>query len=118
MDSINEAYILEINNLTHTYKGKTKTNVKAIENVNLSIKKHEFVAIIGPSGCGKSTLLNIMLGILKPSQGQILMDGKPIKGVSPRIGYISQTDSLLPWKTVIDNVAMGLEIKGVSKRKT
>jgi NitT/TauT family transport system ATP-binding protein len=117
MNRINEEYILEINNITHTYNGRTKTTVQAIENVNLHIKKHEFVAIIGPSGCGKSTLLNIMLGILKPSQGQIFIDGKPLEGVSPRIGYISQTDSLLPWKTVIDNVAMGLEIKGVPKKE-
>ncbi len=96
----------------------TSTNGKttvAIQNVNLHIANQEFVAIVGPSGCGKSTLLNIMAGLIKPSEGDVLLDGKTIHGISSRIGYMSQADSLLPWRSVLDNVALGLEIKGVPK---
>lgn len=96
----------------------TSTNGKktvAIKNVNLQIADQEFVAIVGPSGCGKSTLLNILAGLIKPSKGDVLLDGKTMNGISSRIGYMSQADSLLPWRSVLDNVALGLEIKGVPK---
>ncbi|HBW34343.1 MAG: hypothetical protein VR66_24840 [Peptococcaceae bacterium BRH_c23] len=105
-------WVRDLNQVFTATNGKTTA---AIKNVNLQIADQEFVAIVGPSGCGKSTLLNILAGLIKPSKGEVLLDGITINGISSRIGYMSQADSLLPWRTVLDNVAIGLEIKGVPK---
>lgn len=107
-------WVRDLNQVFTSTNGKTTV---AIKNVNLQIADQEFVAIVGPSGCGKSTLLNILAGLIKPSKGEVLLDGKTMHGISSRIGYMSQADSLLPWRTVLDNVALGLEIKGVPKVK-
>jgi len=105
-------WVRDLNQVFTSTSGKLTV---AIKNVNLQIADQEFVAIVGPSGCGKSTLLNILAGLIKPSKGDVLLDGKTMNGISSRIGYMSQADSLLPWRTVLDNVALGLEIKGMPK---
>ncbi len=89
----------------------------ALRDVSLTIGESEFVAIVGPSGCGKSTLLNIMSGLLRPKSGKVMLDGSPSLGLTTKIGYLSQTDALLPWRTVLENVCLGLEIKGIPKSK-
>lgn len=91
--------------------------VPAVENMNLSVREHEFVALIGPSGCGKTTTLNAMAGLISPDSGRILLQGAPVTGVNSRVGYISQADNLLPWRTVLDNVALGLELRRVPRRR-
>ena len=91
--------------------------MNVLSNINLCVENQEFLAIVGPSGCGKSTLLNIMSGLLKPSAGTICLEGQLLNGISPRIGYISQNDSLLPWRTALANVELGLELRGVSKAR-
>ncbi|SET58994.1 NitT/TauT family transport system ATP-binding protein [Natronincola peptidivorans] len=108
---------LSVKNINHTFKSQNGDMTKALSNVSLNIEEQGFVALVGPSGCGKSTLLNIMSGLIKPNQGQVLLDDIPVKGVNDRIGYMSQADTLLPWRNVIDNVALGLEIKDVSKEE-
>nr|WP_255571968.1 ABC transporter ATP-binding protein [Celeribacter sp. PS-C1] len=81
-------------------------------------EKDEFFAFVGPSGCGKSTLFNIITGLLAPDTGSIVVDGSETTGrVSEKIGYVLQKDLLFPWRTVEDNIILGLEIKGVSKRE-
>lgn len=100
-------------NLYFNSTGAKTTDV--LKDVNLEIREHEFVAIVGPSGCGKSTLLNIMSGLVKPGTGEVFLDGAPISGISTRIGYLSQADSLLPWRTVTENVELGLELKGIAR---
>jgi len=83
----------------------------------MDVIDHEFLSIVGPSGCGKSSLLNILSGLIQPVCGQVTLDGEPLAGISPKIGYISQTDSLLPWRTVLGNVEFGLELKGTPRKK-
>ncbi|RYL90330.1 ABC transporter ATP-binding protein [Sporolactobacillus sp. THM7-4] len=89
----------------------------ALQEANMSVADGKFVSIIGPSGCGKSTLFNIIAGLLKPSTGQVLLDGENIVGKSGSVGYMLQKDLLLPWRTILDNVILGLEIRGVSKKE-
>ena len=89
----------------------------AVSEVDLSVAGGRFVAIVGPTGCGKSTVLNAVAGLREPSAGRVLVDGEPLRGLNRRAGYLFQQDALLPWKTVLDNVAFGLELKGVGKRE-
>ena len=85
----------------------------AVQDVNLTVADGEFLAIVGPTGCGKSTVLNAIAGLLKPSSGTVSIDGTPVKGVQNDIGYLFQQDALLPWKTAVENVELGLMFRGV-----
>ncbi len=93
----------------------TGEHVAAIEDVSLEIPPGEFVAILGPSGCGKTTLLNIVAGFLPPTRGEILLNGRRIQGPGPDRGVVFQSFALFPWKTVLDNVAFGLKMRGVPR---
>jgi NitT/TauT family transport system ATP-binding protein len=86
----------------------------AVEKARLTVEHGEFVAIVGPTGCGKSTLLNVAAGLLKPASGSVRIFDAPLAGLNRDAGYLFQADALFPWKTAIDNVAIGLEIKGVA----
>jgi ABC-type nitrate/sulfonate/bicarbonate transport system ATPase subunit len=88
----------------------------ALAPVSLSIPAGKFVSLIGPSGCGKSTIFNIIAGLLQPSGGSIVIDGIDVTGTIGRVGYMLQKDLLLPWRTVLDNVSLGMEIQGVPLR--
>ena len=83
----------------------------AVEQAHLTVAQGEFVAIVGPTGCGKSTLLNVAAGLLKPAAGSVKVFDRPLAGLNRDAGYLFQADALFPWKTAIDNVAIGLEIK-------
>jgi ABC-type nitrate/sulfonate/bicarbonate transport system ATPase subunit len=85
--------------------------------VSLDVSPGQFVAIIGPSGCGKSTLLNIIAGLDQPDAGTVEVDGDPAGQRLGRIGYMQQKDLLLPWRTVLDNAALGLELQGTPRRQ-
>ena len=87
----------------------------AVEKARLSVAHGEFVAIVGPTGCGKSTLLNIAAGLLKPASGSVRIFDAPLTGLNREAGYLFQADALFPWKTAIDNVAIGLEVSGVAR---
>lgn len=89
----------------------------ALEGVDLDVGAGEFVSIIGPSGCGKSTLFNILAGLVRPSSGQVLLDGVEPDGLLGRIGYMPQKDLLMPWRSVLDNVTLGMEMDGVRRRE-
>ena len=86
--------------------------VTACENVELTVNEGEFLAIVGPSGCGKSTLLNMAAGLLQPSAGGVFYRGTPVTATNTRVGYMTQRDTLLPWRSVEDNVAIALELRG------
>lgn len=103
--------ILEIKNITMNYQD-INSEVTAIDDISFDVKKGEFVAIIGPSGCGKSTLLSIICGILKPSSGDVFIDGVKTSGITQKIGYMLQSDNLLEWRTIYKNILLGLEIQG------
>jgi NitT/TauT family transport system ATP-binding protein len=90
---------------------------QALERISLDVAAGEFVSLIGQSGCGKSTLLSIMAGILPPSSGTVHVDGKPVSGPSPRIGYMLQQDYLYEWRTILDNAVLGAEIQGRDMRQ-
>jgi ABC-type nitrate/sulfonate/bicarbonate transport system ATPase subunit len=89
----------------------------ALSPVSLTIEQGRFVSLIGPSGCGKSTIFNIVAGLLEPSGGRVLIDGADATGTIGRVGYMLQKDLLLPWRTVLDNVILGMEIQGVPLRQ-
>src|SRR5258708_29921246 len=84
----------------------------AVEQARLSVEHGEFVAIVGPTGCGKSTLLNVAAGLLRPASGTVRIFDAPLTGLNRDAGYLVQAGALFPWKTAIDNVAIGREIKG------
>src|SRR6266852_3947515 len=88
----------------------------ALEPVTLSIPAGRFVSLIGPSGCGKSTIFNIIAGLLEPTGGKVRIDGVDATGTIGRVGYMLQKDLLLPWRSVLDNVILGMEIQGVPLR--
>jgi len=91
----------------------TPTGVfRAVEPLDLSIETGRFVSLVGPSGCGKSTLFNVIAGLLPPTEGRVLIDGEDATGTIGRVGYMLQKDLLLPWRTVLDNVILGMEVQG------
>ncbi len=90
--------------------------VAALAGVDLDIAAGEFVTVVGPSGCGKSTLLNLIVGLLEASAGDLLYWGRPARGINRDIGYVTQADNLFPWRTVLQNVMFGLEMRGIGSR--
>ncbi len=87
----------------------------AVEQASLAVADGEFVAIVGPTGCGKSTLLNVAAGLIAPSAGAAAIFGAPLEGLNGAAGYLFQADALFPWKTALDNVAIGLEVAGTPR---
>ncbi len=85
----------------------------ALDHIDLAVPRASFVSLIGPSGCGKSTIFNIVAGLEEPSEGRVLIDGVDATGAIGRVGYMLQKDLLLPWRTLTDNIILGMEIKGV-----
>ena len=103
--------VVELKQVTHAYLGDREASL-AIEDLNLSVGKGEFVSLVGPSGCGKTTLLSIIAGLLRPSRGEVLLSGRSTTGPSPEVGYMLQQDYLFPWRTIQDNALLGLELTG------
>jgi NitT/TauT family transport system ATP-binding protein len=89
--------------------------VRALEKISLTVPDGQFACIVGPSGCGKSTLLNVAAGLVTPTEGDVLVDGKPTDSPGPDRGMVFQSYSLYPWLSVQRNIEFGLEIKGTTK---
>lgn len=87
-------------------------DTQALTSTDLEVRSGEFVSVVGPSGCGKSTMFNIIAGVLAPSAGQVMIDGKDVTGRSGHVGYMLQKDLLLPWRTVIDNIVLSAVLNG------
>lgn len=104
------AALLRVDNVAKTFVRNGKPPVEALREINLSIKEGEFVSIVGASGSGKSTLLRIIDGLLEPSGGAVYVDNAQVERPGPDRAMVFQQDSLLPWKTVIENVAYGLTL--------
>jgi NitT/TauT family transport system ATP-binding protein len=98
---------------TFTDKHKPSQRYTAVQDVSLTVGAGEFVSVVGPTGCGKSTLLNVSAGLLAPSTGSVTVFGEPLKGINQRAGYMFQAESLMPWRTALDNVMAGLAFHGV-----
>jgi ABC-type nitrate/sulfonate/bicarbonate transport system, ATPase component len=107
---------LRLENLSMTFATPTGS-FQALAPVNLDIATGKFVSLIGPSGCGKSTIFNIVAGLQIPSGGRVRIDGEDATGTIGRVGYMLQKDLLLPWRTVVDNIVLGMEIQGVPPRE-
>ena len=103
-------HVLKVLNIEQKYQAENG-EITAIKNISFSAKKGEFISVVGPSGCGKSTLLSIISGILKPTNGEVYINGERIEGISSHIGYMLQKDNLLEWRTIYKNVLLGLEIR-------
>ncbi len=107
--------ILEAQDLTKEFSG-AETELRALGGVTFSIAREEFVCVIGPSGCGKSTLLRLLGGLLTPTAGRVLFEGRGLDGPSPQIGFVFQRANLMPWRSVERNILLPLELDGTPKR--
>lgn len=100
---------LKVSNIHHTYFSKTAANT-ALSDISLEIEEGEFVSFLGPSGCGKTTLLSIIAGLISPTEGLVTLEGKKIDNKANYIGYMLQQDYLFPWKTIEENIFIGLKL--------
>ncbi|MBZ5662067.1 MAG: ABC transporter ATP-binding protein [Acidobacteriia bacterium] len=104
---------VQVEGITKHFETKREGKVTALRAVDLAVQNGEIVSIIGPSGCGKSTLLYMIAGLLVPSSGRILVDGSPVNGPDPKIGIIFQEFRIFPWRTALENVVFGLEMRRI-----
>ena len=102
--------LIQLRGVSKTFEVRG-SSTPALLPVSLDVRRHEFVGIVGPSGCGKSTILNILSGLMQPTSGVALYDGSPVTGPNMNVGYMTQKDTLLPWRTVADNVMLSLELR-------
>ncbi|MBD3884993.1 ABC transporter ATP-binding protein [Phormidium tenue FACHB-886] len=108
---------IELQNINHIFQTRETQTLIALEDISLQVSAGRFVSLIGSSGSGKTTLFNIIVGLQYPTAGQVLIDGQDVTGKIGPVGYMLQKDLLLPWRTVLDNVVLGLELQGVPIRK-
>jgi NitT/TauT family transport system ATP-binding protein len=108
---------LEIRGLTQSFARDDGSRLVVLDNISLEVQDKEFVCILGSSGCGKTTLLRMIAGLDAAESGSIVIDGEVMKGTSPKVGMVFQEYSLFPWRTVIDNIAFGLEMQGIKKEE-
>ena len=115
---LNAAAHLAVRSLNKVYLDPTGgAQVVAVKDADFSVAKGEFVSLVGPSGCGKSTVLNMIAGLETPTSGDILVHGDPLPDRRGHFGYMFQKDLLLPWRRIVANVALGLEVKGTPNRE-
>lgn len=108
--------LLELHGVSRTFRSPSGGTVEALRNINLDVGEGEFVSLVGASGSGKSTLLRIIDGLLKPSAGEVTVAGRTVTGPGRDRAFVFQSDNLLPWRTVIDNVAYGLHLAGTPRK--
>ena len=106
--------IVRAEGVTKVFPSK-RGDVTALHDVDWAMNDGEFVALIGPSGCGKSTLLNMVAGLIHPTTGTVSYDDVPVRTINTRIAYMTQQDSVFPWRTVLDNVMLPLELRGIDR---
>jgi NitT/TauT family transport system ATP-binding protein len=109
------ASALEFRDITVTFRSREAGGERynAVANTTMEVDAGEFVSVVGPTGCGKSTLLNIAAGLLSPSAGEVRVFGKALSGINRRAGYMFQAEALMPWRSALDNVMVGLQYRGV-----
>ena len=108
---------LEIRNLTRSFTREDGSEMVVLDNLDLDVSDKEFVCILGSSGCGKTTLLRLIAGLDQERKGQIVLDGEEMHGPSPKVGFVFQEYSLFPWRTVVDNIAFGLEMNRIEREE-
>jgi NitT/TauT family transport system ATP-binding protein len=107
--------VVQLRDATKRFLTSSGTAHTAVLDVDLDVAAGEFVAVVGPTGCGKSTTLSLISGLAPPSDGTVLVDGEPVTGIPEGVGYMFQADAMLPWRTVLANVAAGPRWRGVAK---
>ncbi|MFB6395450.1 ABC transporter ATP-binding protein [Polymorphospora lycopeni] len=107
--------MIEISGLHKSFVGQDGSTVNALDDVNLTVNENEFLTVLGPSGCGKTTLLKAIAGLIGWDSGDIVIDGQPVRGPGPDRSMVFQNFALMPWATVLDNVAFGMRMRGVGK---
>ena len=106
---------LKLEGVTCTFPARAgNAGYTAVADVNLAVLEGEFVAVVGPTGCGKSTLLNVAAGLLAPTGGSVTVFGEKLRDINARAGYLFQNDALMPWRTALQNVTVGLEFRGIA----
>ncbi|HEY8473746.1 MAG TPA: ABC transporter ATP-binding protein [Natronosporangium sp.] len=105
--------LVELQQVTFGYSGSDTV----LDNLELQVRRGEFLALLGPSGCGKTTIMNLVAGFVRPQRGVVRFDGAPLQGINTRVGYMTQGDTLLPWRTVARNVQLPLEIRRVPRAR-
>src|SRR3954468_2164077 len=108
----NRSAAIHLERVTEAFTAPSGSRYTAVQGVTLDISEGVFLSVVGPSGCGKSTLLNLVAGLTTPNSGAVEIYGKQLSGLNRRASYMFQQDALLPWKTVLDNVILGLTFKG------
>ncbi|MDL4776405.1 ABC transporter ATP-binding protein [Actinomadura xylanilytica] len=109
--------VIELSGATKRFRSARGAVHTAVRDLDLTVAAGEFVAVVGPTGCGKSTTLSLVSGLEPPSRGRVLVHGEPVAGIPGGVGYMFQHDAVLPWRTVLDNVATGPRYRGASKRE-
>ncbi|MCU1523381.1 MAG: transporter ATP-binding protein [Microbacteriaceae bacterium] len=107
---------IELRGVTKRFTTPDGSAYTAIKEMDLRVEPGEFTAIVGPTGCGKSTSLTLISGLERPTAGTVEVHGQVVKNITPGVGFMFQTDAILPWKTVLDNVAMGPRFRGTARR--
>ncbi len=108
--------LLKLENITRDFQ-REKTAISVLEDISFEVNEGEFVCLVGPSGCGKSTLLRIINGLIQPTSGKVLYQGKQLNGINMEIALVFQSFALLPWLTVAENVELGLEARNIPKEE-
>ena len=112
---MNAAPVIEARGVSRVFRTR-KGELRALEDLSLSVQRGEVLCILGASGCGKSTFLSLVAGFIAPTRGEILLEGRPIRGLEPRCGMIFQQYALFPWLTVLENVGFGPRLRGLGRR--
>lgn len=116
--STHEDVVLRVDRIGMVYNIDSDQPVQAIQDISFDLRRGEVVAIVGPSGSGKTTLFNVISGLLEPTSGRVLVEGKPIGQTPGDVGYMLQKDLLLPWRTVLDNVVLGLDVRRMPRKES
>ncbi|MBN9596396.1 MAG: ABC transporter ATP-binding protein [Afipia sp.] len=109
--------VLRAESVGMVFNQDTPEAVTAIADISFDLQRGEVVAIVGPSGCGKTTLFNVIAGLLEPTRGRINVNGEPVHSATGHVGYMLQKDLLLPWRTVMDNVIVGLQVRNTPRKE-
>ncbi|ARZ67443.1 ABC transporter ATP-binding protein [Streptomyces sp. HU2014] len=106
---------IELRGASKVFRTPSGAAHTAVRDLDLTVERGEFVAVVGPTGCGKSTTLTLVSGLEEPTEGEVLVGGEPVRGIRPEIGFVFQQDAVFPWRTVLSNVMAGPRFRGVPK---
>jgi len=106
---------IELRGAGKTFRTPSGAPHTAVRDLDLTVERGEFVAVVGPTGCGKSTTLTLVSGLEEPTEGEVLVGGEPVRGIGPDVGFVFQQDAVFPWRTVLSNVMAGPRFRGVPK---